>query len=405
MTDLPIPVSGPNDPAVTDAIDELSMMVGVDPETLEGRQISQMLHTVIKLIPDGRHAGELKLLNASLKELRYAYSVFANYADTPKITIFGSARTPENHPDYRHAVEFARAMAEHGWMIITGAGDGIMKAGHEGPGRTASFGVAIRLPFETTANEFIAGDEKLINFRYFFTRKLMFVSQSNAVALFPGGFGTQDENFETLTLIQTGKSHMVPVVLLEGGEGGATRDDGYWSDWTNFIRRQLLDRGWISPEDMSLFYAARDSGDAVDHILQFYRNYHSARYVREQFVIRLKHSISEEQIDEINTDFADLVESGSITQRKAFDAEDDVRDLPRICFHHNRRKWGRVRELIDRLNAYVAPSGAPHATERGEGRPATRSDTDAAGRVPGKDNGEEDAASAADDSERTVDAM
>ena len=388
MKDLPVPVSGPNDPAVTDAIEELAMMVGVDPETLEGRQIAQMLHTVIKLIPDGRHTGELKLLNASLKELRYAYSVFASYAATPKITIFGSARTPETHPDYLSAVDFARRMAEHGWMIITGAGDGIMKAGHEGPGRTASFGVAIRLPFETTANEFIKGDEKLINFRYFFTRKLMFVSQSNAVALFPGGFGTQDENFETLTLIQTGKSHMVPVVMLEGGEGGAGREGGYWRSWTDFISRQLLERNWISPEDMSLFYLARDPEDAIDHILQFYRNYHSARYVREQFVIRVKHRLSDEQVDRLNTEFNDLVESGSITQRNALEVEDDVHDLPRIVFHHNRRKWGRVRELIDTLNNFVAPAGTPVDTfAAGEGRPAAAADSDAAGRFHGQLNG------------------
>lgn len=388
MKDLPVPVSGPNDPAVTDAIEELALMVGVDPETLEGRQITQMLHTVIKLIPDGRHGGELKLLNASLKELRYAYSVFGNYAHTPKITIFGSARTPENHPDYRSAVEFARKMAEHRWMIITGAGDGIMKAGHEGPGRTASFGVAIRLPFETTANEFIAGDEKLINFRYFFTRKLMFVSQSNAVAMFPGGFGTQDENFETLTLIQTGKSHMVPVIMLEGGEGGATREGGYWREWMDFISRQLLNRGWISPEDTSLFYLARDPQDAIDHILQFYRNYHSARYVREQFVIRMKRRLTAAQVDQLNTEFGDLLASGSIVQRAAFPGETDVLDLPRIAFHHNRRKWGRVRQMIDAVNAFIAPAGAPLDELRaGEGRPAASTDADPAGRVPGQLNG------------------
>src|SRR5690606_12355365 len=206
---------------------------GADPASAIGRNLRDVILTSLKLITDNRDSGEIRLMTAAFKELRYAYSVFADYADPYKVTIFGSARTKEDHPDYKTTVEFSRSMAEQGWLCITGAGDGIMKAGHEGPGRDASFGLAIRLPFETSANEVIRGDPKLINFRYFFTRKLMFVSQCEAVVVMPGGFGTQDELFESLTLIQTGKTSMVPVVLLESEKGD------YWKHWDNYVRRSL----------------------------------------------------------------------------------------------------------------------------------------------------------------------
>jgi len=347
------PVLDPRDPLVLDAVCSLVQMTGVNPETFEGRQVTEMIEATLKLIPDGRHSGELRLLSAAVKELRYALNVFADYRDTPKVSVFGSARTPEDHPDYLAAVEFARTMAEnHKWMVITGAGDGIMKAGHEGPGRKASFGVAIRLPFETTANTFIAGDEKLINFRYFFTRKLIFVSQSNAVTLFPGGFGTQDENFEALTLVQTGKSHLVPIVMLSGEPDGAQTYDGYWERWDRYVREKVLGSGWISEPDLNLYYLAKTPQDATDHILQFYRNYHSNRYVREQLVIRLKGRLTEKQLDTLNTDFADLVQEGKMIQRGAFEAENDFLDLPRLAFHHTRRDWGRIRKMIDTINNF-----------------------------------------------------
>lgn len=348
------PILDPHDPTVIDAIDNLARLVGADPDTLEGRQIAEMLQTTVKLLPEGRHAGELKLLNSALKELRYAFNVFANYRPTQKISIFGSARTPDDHPDYQSAVHFARMMATAGWMIITGAGDGIMKAGHEGTGREASFGVAIRLPFETTANSIIKGDAKLIHFRYFFTRKLVFVSQSNAVALYPGGFGTQDENFETLTLVQTGKSTMVPIVLLSGDANGALEPNGYWLEWQRFVREQLMSRGMINPEDLELFYLARNEQDAVDHILHFYRNYHSQRYVGRDLVLRLRRQLSDEQIEILNERFSDLVESGKIVQCGAYPEEHELPDLPRVAFHHTRRDWARVRILINTINDMAA---------------------------------------------------
>lgn len=342
--------NGPDFDALAPVLESLAQQVGANPATLEGRLITDMLKTVLKLVPEGRHAGEIKLLNSALKELRYAYGVFAEYREISKISVFGSARTPEEHPDYETAVVFSRLMADRGWMVITGAGDGIMKAGHEGPGREASFGVAIRLPFETTANTIITGDEKLIHFRYFFTRKLIFVSQSNAVALLPGGFGTQDENFETLTLVQTGKGQTIPVVMLEGGAEGARTPGGYWDHWLRFVREGPLRSGWIDPEDMNLFYLARSPQDAADHISKFYRNYHSSRYVREQLVLRLRGWLSAGDVERLNDGFADIVETGRIVQRPAFDVEDDYLDMPRLAFHHTRRKWGRVRSLIDAIN-------------------------------------------------------
>lgn len=310
------------------------------------RLVRDLITAALKLIPDGRDTGELKLMTAAMKELRYAYRVFGAYPTPHKVTIFGSARTPEHHPDYLAAVEFSRRMAEAGWMSITGAGDGIMKAGHVGPGRGASFGVAIRLPFETTANEVIVDDEKLIHFKYFFTRKLMFLSQAEAVVCFPGGFGTMDEAFETLTLVQTGKASMIPIVMVEGQ--GETA--GYWAGFRRFIEDELLARGWISPEDPGLFYLAKSPADAAEHVLAFYRNYHSSRYVRDDLVIRIKHRLRDDAVDSLNLEFKGLVKSGRIVQRGPYDDEDDHRELPRLAFTHTRRQFGLIRRLVDRIN-------------------------------------------------------
>ena len=333
-----------DDPDIAAEIDDLIAKVGGDAATFDGKLIRDMMVTALKLIPDERDTGELKLMTAALKELRYAYRVFGEYREPLKISIFGSARTPPDHPDYVAAVEFSRLMADAGWMVITGAGDGIMKAGHEGPGRKASFGVAIRLPFETTANEVIAGDEKLIHFRYFFTRKLMFLSQAEAVALFPGGFGTMDEAYETLTLVQTGKASMIPVVLLEG-EG---RD--YWEEWLAFNKHRLLRDGFINEEDLGLFHIAESPADAASHITRFYRNYHSSRYVRDDLVIRLRHRLRDDDVARLADEFGVLIKSGTMTQRDPYDVEDDHLALPRLAFTHTRHKFALVRRLIDRIN-------------------------------------------------------
>lgn len=331
-------------PEMVAQLDRLIAAMGGDPGTFESRLIREMLQTSLKLIPDGRDTGELKLMSTSLKELRYAYRVFGKFRDPHKVTIFGSARTPEDHPDYEAAVEFGKLMAEAGWMAITGAGLGIMKAGHVGPGRDASFGVAIRLPFETTANEVIAGDEKLIHFRYFFTRKLMFISQAEAVALFPGGFGTMDEAFEALTLVQTGKATPMPIVMLEG------RGGSYWRGWDEWVRRQLLDRGWISPEDPAIYKLCDSPREAMEHIVRFYRNYHSSRYVRDDLVIRLRRRLRDDDVARLSDEFKILIREGSIRQGSALKEEDDHLDLPRLVFRHTRNKFGVVRRLIDRIN-------------------------------------------------------
>jgi uncharacterized protein (TIGR00730 family) len=333
-----------DDPDIAAQLDRLIEELGGERGSYDAKLVREMLIAGLKLIPDGRDTGELKLITAAVKELRYAYRVFGQYREPHKVTIFGSARTPLDHPDYAAAVAFSRLMAQRGWMVITGAGGGIMHAGHVGPGRQASFGVAIRLPFETTANEVIAGDEKLIHFRYFFTRKLMFMSQAEAVALFPGGFGTMDEAYEVLTLIQTGKSSMMPIVMLEG-EGG-----GYWRQWEQWTLQGLLERGLISPEDVNLYYIARDPADAAEHVTRFYRNYHSSRYVRDDLVIRLKAPLRDEDVRALNGEFAALVKQGEMVQRGPLEGEDEHLELPRLVFHHTRHKFGLVRRLIDRIS-------------------------------------------------------
>jgi len=332
------------DEDVSGQLDDLIAVTGLDPELGDARFVRDLMLTSLKLHPDGRDRGELKLMSAALKELRYAYKVFSQYPDVPKISVFGSARTPEDHRDYAACVQFSRKMAELGWGVITGAGDGIMKAGHEGPGADASFGLAISLPFETTANTVIQGDPKLITFRYFFTRKLIFVSQCKAVAVFPGGFGTQDELFEVLTLIQTGKSSMAPIVLVEG-EGG-----DYWKHWENYVENSLLGYGFISPEDLNLLKICETPEEAARHVADFYSVYHSSRYVRDDFVVRLKKPLSDGDVAALNDEFGELVREGEIVQRGPYEVERDHLELPRIAFTHTRRKFGTLRLLIDRIN-------------------------------------------------------
>jgi uncharacterized protein (TIGR00730 family) len=333
------------DPAIAALIESS----GIVPGSFRGRIIAQLIQDSLKLADETYDGGQLKLISRAMREMRYAYRVFNRYVGTRKISIFGSARTPPEHPDYIAAREFSRSMAAHGWMCITGAGDGIMKAGHEGPQREASFGLSIRLPFETTANTVIEGDPKLINFRYFFTRKLMFMSHADAVAVFPGGFGTQDELFEALTLVQTGKSNPVPIVMIEG-KGGV-----YWQHWASYIRDNLLGNGWISPEDPNIFHIARDIDDAVDHVVRFYSVYHSSRYVGDQYVLRLTRALSPQTIEQLNDTFAPLYrDGGRIAPSGPLPGEEDHLTLPRLVFKHTRRQFGLIRALIDRVNALGA---------------------------------------------------
>ena len=322
-------------------VEEVSDLEVKDPRR---EMISQMVDTCLKMAREGHDSGQIKLVTHALKEMRYAYQVFNRYRGIRKVSIYGSARTEESNPDYIVAAEFGKLMAGNNWMAITGAGDGIMKAGHEGPQREASFGLAIRLPFETTANAIIEGDPKLINFRYFFTRKLMFMSHSDAVVACPGGFGTQDELFEALTLVQTGKSNIIPIVMI-AGDG-----NDYWTNWKSHIKSDLLGRGMISEEDLSLFHVATSPQDGVDHIMQFYAMYHSSRYVRSDYVIRVNSPLTDASIEKLNDSFGDILRKGKISQSGPLPVEKDHLDLSRIVVPHSKRSYGRLRQLIDMIN-------------------------------------------------------
>jgi uncharacterized protein (TIGR00730 family) len=287
------------------------------------------------------------LLSAALKELRYCFKVFAAYRGKRKVTVFGSARTKPDHPAYLAAVEYGRAMAQAGWMVITGAGGGIMHGGVEGAGRENSFGLNIILPFEQAANPVVHGDPKLMNMRYFFTRKLMFIKESDAVVLFPGGFGTHDEAFEALTLVQTGKSHIFPIVMVD--QPGGT----YWSQWTKFIEEGLLGHGYISPADRSLYCVTDSIEAAVREVTNFYRVYHSMRYVRGSLVMRLRVRLSDALLARIGTDFADILAGGGFEQVEALPDESNeptLADMPRLKFRFARHQVGRLRQLIDLVN-------------------------------------------------------
>jgi uncharacterized protein (TIGR00730 family) len=286
-------------------------------------------------------------MNRSLKEMRYAAKIFAPYAHFRKVVVFGSARTAESDPAFKMAEEFAREMAAHHYMIITGGGDGIMGAAQRGAGREHSFGLNIRLPFEQRANVTISGDSKLINFNYFFTRKLNFVKETHAFALFPGGFGTLDEGFEVLTLMQTGKARVIPVVLLDQPDGR------YWETWMNFVTDYLFKLNFVSPEDFHFFKVLHSVEEAVGEIAQFYKNYNSSRWVGDQLVIRLTRRISTRALVELNRQFSDLIRAGEITQGGALPPEKnepEIWDLPRLVLQPHRHSFGRFRQLIDAIN-------------------------------------------------------
>lgn len=308
--------------------------------------LSQMMVTICRLTADGAERGDLKLLTSVLAELRYALKVFQPYAEIPKVTMFGSARTPEDHPQYLQAKLFAELIQRLGWMVITGAGDGIMRAGNHGASREASFGVAISLPFEQETNTIIANDPKLVNFKYFFTRKLMFVKEAEAIALFPGGFGTQDECFESVTLVQTGKDVPKPIVLCD--EPGGT----YWWQWRAYVKAELLTAGMIDPCDMDLFYVTDSAEDAVAEIERFYRRYHSSRYVGDLLVIRLRSPLPAGTVQELNDTFGDILNSGRIEQvpHSVEGEQGEYPDLPRLTFYFDRRSAGRLRHLVNRIN-------------------------------------------------------
>ncbi|MBI4447016.1 MAG: TIGR00730 family Rossman fold protein [Acidobacteria bacterium] len=313
--------------------------------------LRELFVTGVKLAQDNCARGDLKIIRTAIKEMRYAFRVFLHYRGIPKVSIFGSARCVPGDPEFETAVEFGKRMAEAGYMVITGAGGGVMAAGHLGAGRERSFGLNITLPFEQLANETITKDKKLINFRYFFTRKLFFVKESDAIVLMPGGFGTLDEGFEALTLIQTGKNDPTPVVMLD--RPGGT----YWRQWYQFIQGAMMERGFISPEDKSLFYITDSVEDACAEIRRFYRRYHSSRYVnnRQKLLLRLKEPAPEALVAKLNETFHDILVKGTIESVSPFPEESDEPDsweLPRLALAFDQRHFGRLRELINMINSY-----------------------------------------------------
>ena len=324
-----------------------------------GRDHDLVFEMVVSALRMGREAadrGELKLVSAALKELRYSFMVFEPYAATRKLAIFGSARITPDDAAYAAARDLGAAMAEAGWMVITGAGPGTMAAGIEGAGADQAFGVNILLPFEAAAAPVIADDPKLINYRYFFTRKITFMRESHAFALLPGGFGTMDEAFELLTLMQTGRAPLAPVVLLEP-PGGT-----YWATWEGFVRQELLARGLIGADDLSMVHRCHDIADAVHHITAFYRTYHSQRYVGQRLVLRLTHDIGDDLLAELNDEFADICVSGGIGRTTASEpeiADGDHVELPRLALRFDRVSYARLRQLIDRLSRAAAPPPSP----------------------------------------------
>ncbi|HEY5014220.1 MAG TPA: LOG family protein [Acidimicrobiia bacterium] len=332
------------DAELDDAIGVLVDRIGT---TRDADLVFEIIVSAARLARDRADRGDLKIANASLKELRYAFSVFAPYRWARKAAIFGSARTQPVDPLYRQTVSLARELAAAEWMVITGAGPGIMEAGIEGAGVENSFGVGIQLPFEAATTQFLADDPKLINFRYFFTRKLTFVKEADGFVLLPGGFGTLDEAFELLTLVQTGKAQINPIVLLDV-PGGT-----YWHRWLEFISAELGARSYISPGDTTLFRITDDTSVALDELTGFYTNYHSQRYVDGELVLRLQREPEPDLVDRLNAEFADIILRGRIERIDATRievAERDVPDLPRLRFRFDRHGYARLRAMVDAIN-------------------------------------------------------
>jgi uncharacterized protein (TIGR00730 family) len=309
--------------------------------------VADIIENALKILKDIKDSGDVRVIQTATRELRYAFRLFAPYADKRKVTMFGSARTQPTRTEYQQGIDFGRKIAEAGFMVITGAGGGIMQAGHEGAGPERSFGANIRLPWEQSANPVIKEDKKLITFKYFFTRKLIFIRHSDAIALFPGGFGTMDEGYEALTLMQTGKSQLMPLVLID--RPGGT----YWKTWDKHVREHLLRDHLICQDDLNLYQITDDTDEAVKIITRFYRNFHSSRFVKDLFVIRLKHAPTESAVQAMNEDFADIIVGPPIKNLEPTPEEVEDGDhvgLARIGFGFNRRDYGRLRQLIDVLN-------------------------------------------------------
>lgn len=326
---------------------QLSQLLAELHQHPQGKIIERTFNSLLRIAERDTERLNWKILAASVEDLEQGFAKFFPYRHTRKIAIFGSARTKSDRPEYKMAVDFARRITQSGFMVITGAGGGIMQAGNEGAGRDNSFGLNIKLPFEQGANASIEGDDKLIDFKYFFTRKLFFLKESDAIALFPGGFGTQDEAFETLTLCQTGKNTPIPLVLIDRPGGD------YWRSWNSYICQQLRDNGLIGLDDSSLYTVTDNLDVACQAIKDFYRVYHSSRYVDSLFVMRLKLELSDETVEQLNQDFSDILTKGKIYKSAALPEESkdpETSQLPRLSFYFNQKNLGRLYQLISAIN-------------------------------------------------------
>jgi hypothetical protein len=328
---------------IDDVVFDLIRRVG---QTRSPDLIREIATTALKLVEDHASRGDLKIINSALKEMRYAFRLLAPFRAYRKVSIFGSARVGPDSPEYVQAESFAADLVRAGFLVITGGGPGIMEAGNRGAG-DSSFGLGIRLPIEPEPNPYIRRPDRLINFKYFFTRKLVFIKESDALVLFPGGFGTMDECFELLTLLQTGKCDPRPVVLIDP-EGS-----GYWADWLEFLRKRLVVPGLIDHRDLRLLTHTSDTGAAVNEIRSFYRNYHSSRYVGERLLIRLLNEPTTEQLETWSREFSDIITDGGISKAEMPPEEREdplLADLHAISLRFTRKSFARLRELIDALN-------------------------------------------------------
>ena len=307
----------------------------------------EMLTTVIRMAQADRNRWDAKIMLQTLREMEQAFGVLEQLKRRRKVTVFGSARTPAAHPLYHQARELGSLLASRDLMVITGAGGGIMAAAHEGSGPENSLGFNITLPFEQRANATMRGSHHLLSFHFFFLRKLFFVKEADGLVLCPGGFGTLDEALEVLTLIQTGKSPLVPVVLLDQPGGS------YWESALGFIRSQLEGNGYILPTDLNLMRLVYSAEEAVEEIVHFYRNFHSSRWLKDRFVIRLNHPLNEAALAKLDSDFASLCKEGGFTQQPYCEQERDEPELchlTRLAFAFNGRDYGRLRALLNVVN-------------------------------------------------------
>jgi len=316
------------------------------PDREHRKYIERALLSICEMADRDADRLDWKLLSQSLQDMTRAMEVFYPYRYVRKVAIFGSARTPADAPEYQLARSLAAKLADAGFMALTGAGDGIMAAANQGAGATRSFGLNIKLPFEQVANPYIDRDTKEIEFKYFFTRKLFFLRESDAIVLFPGGFGTMDEAFESIVLLQTGKFGPAPFVLVQ------PPGSRYWHEWEDYVRGQLWERGLISPDDLNLYSIVESADAACEIVRSFYSVYHSSRFVGDRLVLRLRAPLGEPAIAQLNADFRDLLVSGNIEPSAALPEElgDATERLPRLAFHFDRRSYGRLHELIRDIN-------------------------------------------------------